>query len=189
MRLRKASLKRGVSIQRNSLAIFALAFVFAFVLWPAVTQADPWAQHKDRLPALAHKLQENESAIRHLLAEKKHVDDPAQVHEIMRELIEKHKALAQASKEYEDERLHVRFKHPDLASVVERRYKRYQLKSIEELGNVSGLDGRLDQLKAKVTAVFPLPNADKGTKDENDRVPASTAEVEDLKFEPVILTK
>lgn len=190
MRSRKANPKREVSIQPSKLTVLALAFVLHLsFLAPTVALADPWAQHKDRLPALAHKLQENESAIRHLLEEKKHADDPAEIHEVMRSLIEKHKALAQATKEYEEERLHVRFKHPDLASVVERRYKHYKLKSIEEIGNSAGIEGRLDRLKAKVVSVFPMPIEAKSVTDEHGRVPASTVEAEDLRFEPVTLTK
>ena len=63
-------------------------------------------------------------------------------------------------KEYEEERLHVRFKHPDRNDTVERQYARYRLKSLQEMEKETGLDGRLSRIKARVMATFPLPPQD-----------------------------
>lgn len=151
----------------------------AVLLFSAGAVAEPWATHAGRLPALAKKLSDNEEEIRHLLERKKHLEDAGAIHDLMRELDERHKTLVKTSEEYETERLHVRFKHPDRASIVERQYTHFKLKTVEQLENELGLDGRLDRLKSKVSAIFPAPKPAPKAEPESARKPASVVNDED----------
>ncbi len=150
---------------------FVLSILTAGVASSAV--AEPWAQHASRLPTLAKKIEDNEKEIKSLIEQKNHTENPSALHDIVRSLAEKHKTLAETSAEYETERLHVRFKHPDRAAVVDRQYVHYKLKTIDELANEVGLDGRLDRLKAKVIATFPTPAPVEKTKSDTSRKPAA----------------
>ena len=182
--------RRTIKLKQNQFwraqALFVV--VFCLVLFAPSAHAEPWATHASRLPTLSKKLEDSENEIKALLGEKNHAEDPAAIHEIMRSLAKKHKDLADASAEYETERLHIRFKHPDRAAVVDRQYVHYKLKSLDEMAKEIGLDGRLDRLKAKVLSVFQPPAVTaKAAKEGDDRKPASLEE--DDAPEKIRLTK
>ena len=158
-------------MKQNLLGLVLLAAVF---LLPALASADPWSEHAARLPAFAKKLEDLEKETKELLEQKKAAEEPAALRDIIKQLSEKEKAMAEAAKAYESERLHIRFKHPDRADVIERQYVHYKLKSLDELESEIGIDGRLDRLKAKVLATFPLPpKAPDAAKLADKRGPAS----------------
>ena len=142
---------------RSAQVLALLAIVFLLPIFPLFASADPWPEHSARLPAFAKKLEDLEKETKELLEQKKAAEEPAALRDIIKQLSEKEKAMAEAAKAYEAERLHIRFKHPDRADVIERQYVHYKLKSLDELENEIGIDGRLDRLKAKVLATFPLP--------------------------------
>jgi hypothetical protein len=64
-------------------------------------------------------------------------------------------------RDYEEERLHVRFQHPDRDVEIARRYSAQRLKSVDEIGQAFGLDGRLDRIRGQVVVVFPVAEKDK----------------------------
>lgn len=157
--------------------VAATLFVFVFV---SRAEAGTWAEHAGRLGALQKQMETYESEIKDLIDHKRHANDQKVVKEIVRQIGERHKTLVETAKTYEDMRQHIRFQHPDKNAANDRQYVRYNVKSIEQLENEIGLDGRLDRIKARVLATFPVPEHEQEKKAEaKSRKPASEDQDED----------
>lgn len=135
-----------------ALVVFLVSFLFS-----TKASAEAWSYHNGRLTDLTNQLKEHERSIKTLLEEKRAITDEKALQSVLAELANRHKELQRVAKDYEEERLHVRFKHPDRHDTTERQYLRYQVKTLKELENELGLDGRLDRLKVRVTRTFPAP--------------------------------
>lgn len=150
--------------------------VFAFSI---SALARPWSEHSARLAMLTKQIETKENDIRHLVLEKKEIHDEKKVASIMRQIGELQKALEKSSKEYEEEREHVRFEHPDKNDTLERVYVRHAMKSPDELEKGMGLDSRLDRAKARVLTMFPVPERKEASRKKFERrKPASVHEDE-----------
>jgi len=129
----------------------------------------------------ARQLEMAEHDIHALIEQKRHTDDPVQVGEIMRGIAERHSRLEKKAKEYEEERQHVRFEHPERNDQLERKYVRHEVKSVEEMESTMGIDARLDRIRFLVTLKFPVPETKITVEEKNfrTRLPASRKEVAD----------
>lgn len=150
-------------LKSKALNLAAVALLVSTSAW-----AGTWAEHSGRLGALQKQMDGYESEIKELIDHKRHVNDQKVLKEIVRQIGEKHKSLVESAKTYEDLRQHIRFQHPDKNLTAERQYVRYNVKSIEQMENEIGLDGRLDRIKSRVLATFPVPE-----RTEEERKPAS----------------
>jgi hypothetical protein len=178
--------------KRQPLAVLAAYLVglsvFAFA---DSARAEPWAKHQASLSAQAAKIKSHEEEIKKLIALKKQTHDSTRLKEIVGTLGEQHSSLVDLSKEYEDERLHVRFQHPEKADTADRKYIHYDVRSLEEMESDIGMSGRLDRIKARVLVTFPLldPKPSAASKvDATARKPASD-ETENDKPEQIHLVK
>jgi hypothetical protein len=59
-----------------------------------------------------------------------------------------------AYKDFKTESDHVRFEHPEEGDKTERKYRRYKLKSVEELEAEAGSGGQLDRTKKKAESIY-----------------------------------
>lgn len=144
-----------------------------------------WTEHESRLTSFATKIRSLEKEISDLIEHKKSLDQPEKVRLVTQQISFKHKDLSKAIRDYEEERLHVRFQHPDRDQEDERRYQAVRLKSLEEIEEAFGLDGRLDRLRQQVKIVYPIVVPQEPAK---IRAPASVDE-DDEKPERIRLVK
>jgi hypothetical protein len=142
-------------------------------------EARMWNEHTSQLSQKARQLEMAEHEMHGLIEQKRHTDDPEQVGEIMRAIAERHRALEKKAKEYEEERQHVRFEHPERNDQLERKYVRHEVKSVEEMESTMGVDARLDRVRALVTFKFPVPEKKVTIEEKNfrTRLPASKKEI------------
>lgn len=119
--------------------------------------ARPWNEHTNRLMTLSRQMENGEQEIHTLILEKRRTYDAKKVADILRQIEEKHKAIRKAWKDYEEERQHVRFEHPEKNDQLDKTYVRHELRSLEDLESDLGIDARLDRVKARVLAKFPIP--------------------------------
>jgi hypothetical protein len=130
---------------------------------------------------MSKQIETQEHDIKTLIEHKRHANDTKQLQGIIKEIADKHAALKTLTEDYAKERQHVRFQHPEKNETVERVYTRHEFKTVEDLEREMGLDGRLDRLKARVLATFPIP--EKEVKPERKvgpfRLPASKPVDED----------
>jgi hypothetical protein len=153
--------------------------VMSLVFAPFVAEAKPWAEHAQKLAAFSHQIEQGESEIHELIEEKRHSHDANHVAEIMKSIGERQRAIEKASSQYEEERQHVRFQHPEKNDQLDHVYVRHEVKSVDELENDLGIDARLDRVKARVLAKFPIPDRTQTAEAQKfrTRLPASKAEV------------
>ncbi len=114
-----------------------------------------FSDHESRLTAFTARIRSFEKEISDMIEAKKKVDQAEAVRQLTQQITFKHLDLGRAIKEYESERLHMRFEHPDRDVEGNREYPRQALKSLKDLEQAFGLDGRLDRIKNQVGVVFP----------------------------------
>lgn len=161
--------------------LFKVSLILLSAFSVSVAKAGSWNDHASRMTNLSKQIHNTEEEIRALIAAKQKTTDRKQLAEIVRNLGELHSKLQKLSKEYEEERQHVRFQHPERNDELERVYVRHQLRSIGEMETEFGLDARLDRLKARVLKTFPIPEEKEKSKEQAETVrqPASQPEDED----------
>jgi hypothetical protein len=161
-------------------------------LWfaPSDLHAGNLSQEEARLTSLSQQIRNNEEEIRHLLETKKHESDPAAVTSTIKAITESYNRLKETTKEYNELRLHVRFNHPEIdTKTAERKYSRYQVKSLKEIEAAMGLEGRLSRVKARVLGIFPIPESDAAAYEREKKARAPAAVIEDDKPDRIHLVK
>jgi hypothetical protein len=167
------------SIRCNeALAVFALLLG---LLIAVPSFANPWNDDQAKLQGYDREVDELQERIHHLVAQKKHSDEKNVIKDLVDQIAESYKRLQKVTGDREKLWLHIRFKHPEQATSIEKRYTRFKLKSLEDMEAEVGIDGRLDRIKARVMATFPAPEAVKEQKDDTKvhpfyRTPASVDE-------------
>lgn len=144
-------------MSKNSFVVLKISAAVMILFIVSQGSAGEMQIHLSRLSQLQGQISSAERDIEVLLDEKKHAHDQKELHQIVTALTERHKELSKSSKNYEELRQHIRFEHPDKNADLERQYIRHKLKSIAEFENGIGLDSRLDRIKARALAIFPLP--------------------------------
>lgn len=153
MRLRKPKLSDLSANLFAGLPLFALAFV---MLVSSSAHAGPWPEHLAKISKLKTEVDALESEIKHMIHEKRESHIESEVREITVSIAEKYKTLKESADKLDEETAHIRFKHPEQADKLDRKYTR-RAKTLDDLESEVGIDGRLDRIKRKVAATFPTP--------------------------------
>lgn len=126
-----------------------------FIILASVAQAREWALHEASLKASVDKIREKEKKVIEIIKHKNHLPpDSPKAKAILEELTKEHKELTGFYKDFQDEKQHVRFEHPEQGLNVERKYTRYKVKTLEDFENEVGIDGKLSRLKSKTMRKF-----------------------------------
>jgi TolA-binding protein len=115
-----------------------------------------WTDHESRLASYMSRIRSLEKEISDMIEAKHQLQNAEKLRILTQQIAFKHSDLAKVVREYEEERLHVRFQHPDRELEGERRYAAQHLKSVAEIAAAFGLDGRLDRVRNQVGIVFPV---------------------------------
>ncbi len=89
-----------------------------------------------------------------LLKEKAVTRENARMEAILKELTKIYKDISKTYEEFEKEKDHIKFEHPEKGDAVERKYKRYRPKSVEEREAEAGLNGKLTRTKTRVQKTY-----------------------------------
>lgn len=120
-----------------------------------------YSDHEARLQSYTAKIRGIEKEIADMIHSKHHTENSEKVKMLTQQISFRHSDLAKAVRDYEEERLHVRFQHPDRDMDANRQYSAHPLKSLEEIEAAFGLDGRLDRIRKQVGVVFPIAQPEK----------------------------
>jgi hypothetical protein len=148
---------KGLAVSITALEVSVVAFAMTLLAFASVANARPWSEHSGHLAMLSKQMETHENEIKALIDHKRHTTDAKHIAELIKQIDENHKALVKVGKEYEEERQHVRFQHPEKNDQLDRTYVRHDVKSVEDIENELGLDARLDRVKARALMMFPLP--------------------------------
>ena len=121
-----------------------------------------WSEHESRLTSYMARIRSLEKEISDMIASKHHIENSEKVKLLTQQISFKHQDLAKVVKDYENERLHVRFQHPDRALEGSRQYSAIHTKSLDEIEMAFGLDGRLDRIRKQIGIVFPVETPKNG---------------------------
>lgn len=131
---------------------FVILLAVAFCSIPAF--AAKWQQHDASIKMTVVKIKTLEETRDKLIHEKEHTRDNKRLDGIIAELTNNHKELEKAYDEFSKEQEHIRFEHPEQGDSMERKYRRFRLKSVEEREEEMGLDGKLNAIKAKMDRTY-----------------------------------
>lgn len=160
---------RSVFFAAVALAAFSSLFL-THAEAQQLTEGGPtcrWSEHESRLTSFMARIRTFEKEIADMIEAKRKIENSEQLKVLTQQISFKHSDLAKAVKDYEDERRHIRFQHPDRDMEGDRKYTAMKLKSLDEIEFAFGLDGRLDRIRRQVEVVFPVdasvdPNSIRG---------------------------
>ncbi len=133
-----------------------------------------------QVSALAAKINVKEASVNQLIAQKQTETDSAKVAEIIKLLQQEHRELQGLIKDHAAQLGVLKYRYPERGVAVQRKYKRFDSKSLEEMEKTIGLEGHLRQAREKVKKVY-------GEETSSARKPA-TAESEKKTSESQILS-
>lgn len=135
------------------------------------------SDHESRLTSDASKIRSIEKEIADLIDEKNKSQSADKSKLITEDIAFKYRDLEKQIKDYEEERAHVRFQHPEGHVGEAYQFQAARLKSLDEIKDSFGLDARLDRIKKQVQLIYPATNKSTGS---TIRLPASVGHDEDL---------
>lgn len=125
-------------------------------------EARNWDIHEVSLRATIDKIREKERKIGELIRAKNATKEDAKLLPLLAEVKKEYAELEKFYKELEEEKRHVRFEHPDKGVEIDRKYRAFKIRTIEDMENEIGTDGRLSRLKSKIMKKYgsePTPAA------------------------------
>ena len=139
-----------------------LAILVSVIFLSVPTYAREWVAHEISLRSQIEKIREKEKKIGELIHVKNETKEDVKLKPLLAEIKKEYGELEKLYKDLDEEKRHVRFEHPDQGIEVERKYRAYKIRSIEDMENEIGTEGRLNRLKSRVlrkygTEVKPEP--------------------------------
>jgi hypothetical protein len=131
-------------------------------------EAREWELHSAGLKATVGKIRSKENSIAELIQLKKVTTDQAKMSELLTKLTVEHKELSGLYHDFETEKQHIRFEHPEEGPKVDRQYRPLKLKTLDEFEAEGGIDGKLSELKNKVKKKYGEPVSDKPVPPPNE---------------------
>ncbi|MGE3973670.1 MAG: hypothetical protein AB7F59_04000 [Bdellovibrionales bacterium] len=149
-------------------------FIFCFFLIQGVF-AREWDAHEVSLKASVDKIREKEKKIAELISHKNLMHEGApELKAALEEITREHKELIALYKEFDDEKEHVRFNHPDQGQKIERKYSRFKVKTLDAFEGEGGIDGKLSRVKSKALKKFgekaPVIEPEEPTEEEQEKL-------------------
>jgi hypothetical protein len=119
-----------------------------------MARAHSWPQHEVDMRGYVIKIKHLEEDRDNLLKEKAFTRDNARMDEIIKELNKVYKEIEKAYMEFNREKEHIRFEHPEQGDIMERKYRRVRMKTLEERESELGLNGKLNVMKYKLEQTY-----------------------------------
>jgi hypothetical protein len=166
-------------------------WISALLLMMSVRQAgaSEWDTHSVSLRASIGKIRVQESRIAELIQKKKTVTTPDEMGHVLANITKEHKELTRFYEDFEKERQHIRFEHPEEGAKTERQYRAYRLKSVHEMEAEGGIDGKLNDLKSKVKQHYGEPISAKPTAPPEKKITAEKSAQEEKEKKRIKLSK
>jgi hypothetical protein len=135
--------------------LFKWLLVSIFLTIPAF--AGELKEHKKNLNGIVGKIRAKEGEILGLVEKKKKTEDQKEMSEILDGLVKTHKDAQKFQADLDKELEHIRYEHPEEGTDIEREFRSYRLKTLNEYESEGGLDGKLTELKTKVKNKYGEP--------------------------------
>lgn len=119
------------------------------------------------------KITAKDASVKDLIRQKQLEKDPQKLTEIIKLLQQEHKDLNALIKEHATQLGVLQYRYPERGVSLQRKYKRFNSKSLEEMEKSIGLEGHLSRSREKVRKVYGVeePKAKKNDELQENSVP------------------
>lgn len=115
----------------------------------------PWVPVETKITELQAKIKSKEANILKLLEDKKHLpNNSPQLKTAVQDIVKEHKELRGLITEYEKNLSILRFRFPERNAKTGRTYDRIELKSLDDMEQAMGIDGKLNRNIKKMRTQF-----------------------------------
>lgn len=133
---------------------YRICLVFLVLLISKTVFAGGFEAHKQNLQNMVVSISDTEGEIKKMIHHKRSQHDREAQKKTMKEIEESHKKLLEAYKKYNEEVNHVKFRHPEQGDEGERVYTILKPRTLEQIENDVGLEGKLDRVRRKMEAQY-----------------------------------
>lgn len=144
-----------------------------------------WMDLTSKLSGLKSKIEAKEAAVKELIASKNHAHSKADAESIVTNLLIEHKDLKKLTDEYNENSNLLRYRYPDVGITDVRKYKKIQMKSLEDYEKGETLSDKIEKTIEKAKQHYGMK--EEKTVKEKKEVNASTDNNNLAK--PIILRK
>lgn len=160
---------------------------------------DEWIELQGKIGSLLTRIKLREASIKKLIEDKNKTKDSTKLDELSRLLVIEHNDLVEAVREYEQQRATLVYRFPEKGLHKERKYKRIEVKSLNEMEKKLSLEQQIKKTMVKVRKHFPVKSTkvevqetEAGTEKSNElgKTPNSQESIENSELAaPVIIQK
>lgn len=143
--------------------LFVVLLLFAGSAWAG---REGYLTTVQKYRTLKTKIVNVETNINQLIIEKSETKDLEKKENMLREITETHKELTKLYGEFDELERELRFRYPEKNNEGDRHYRLFRLRSLQQMEADLGLDGKLDQLRAKVRAKYQSSQGPEEVKSE-----------------------
>jgi hypothetical protein len=161
-------------------------FLFVFSISQFAMATESYIALDAAVKACQSRVEDKQKRIRELGEEKAGVKDEAKVKEILDEMISEAKEMKDFFVKFQKQKKRLQYEFPSKGDETERKYKRFEVDTIEQLNSLSNTDLRLKGLLSRVEHVYQKPpeKIAKEQREEDERRRNSTTLHSDEKKNP-----
>jgi len=120
----------------------------------------PWLEVENKIQELFSKVKSKEEMVLHLLEEKDHLpNNSPQLQKTVRDIVLAHKELRRLVEDYQKNLNILKYRFPERNAKTGRNYKRFDVKSIDDMEQALGIDGKLSRNMKKMRGQYGVEAA------------------------------
>jgi chromosome segregation ATPase len=117
----------------------------------------PWLAIEAKIQELSAKIESKKESINKLLEEKEKLKDgSSELKEKIQQLVSEHKALEKMADDYASQINLLKYRYPERHAKRDRKYDRVEVKSIDEMEQALGVDGKLNRNMARMRNTYDV---------------------------------
>jgi chromosome segregation ATPase len=122
-----------------------------------------WVDIENRIAELSAKIKTKSGNLQGLIKQKQALDEDAPlVKELLKSIVKEHQELEATIEEYEKQKSVLKYRFPERGSQTDRRYKKVEATSLQELERVVGIDGKLNRNLGTMKSHYGSKKAEQG---------------------------
>lgn len=119
------------------------------------TTLSPWLETENKVMELNSKIKSKETNLVKLIEQKKALPaNSPQIKALMKDIVKEHKELLSLISEYDKKVTLLKYRFPERNSKTKKTYERIEAKSIEDLEQSVGIDGKLNRNLKRMRGQF-----------------------------------
>lgn len=133
---------------------------------PVKESVKPWVPIEAKIQELSSRIRSKKESLEKLLEEKNHLPaNSPHVKETLKQILKEHAELKQAAEDYQKNVNQLNYRFPERNAKAKRSYDRIEVKSIDEMEQAMGVDGKLSRNVKKMRSQY---HGDKQTEDTHN---------------------